>query len=222
MYKFRQSKTTRFPVHGVSALPFAMTLLVTLPAAAQRTDDNAVTAASDAFGVTVGFQTIGLYGPLNVRGFNPAQAENLRIEGLYYDQQITSSNPFLFNRSDVKVGIAAQAYSFPSPTGIVDYKLRTPGDAPLFSVLLTHGPLNMTTAEIDAQYPLVKDVLGVAASVAHWNNFDYNYARTSENLGFSLLLRIRPDERSEILPFIGYIHNGEHQLLPIVFANGLS
>jgi iron complex outermembrane receptor protein len=80
----------------------------------------------------------------------------------------------------------------------------------------------MTTAEIDAQYPLVKDVLAVAASVAHWNNFDYNYARTSENLGFSLLLRIRPDERSEILPFVGYVHNGEHQLLPIVFANGLS
>jgi len=217
-----ESKTTRFPTHGVSALLFAMTSLVALPAAAQRTDDNAVTAASDAFGVTVGLQTIGLYGPTNVRGFNPAQAENLRIEGLYYDQQISYSNPFLFNRSDIRVGIAAQSYSFPSPTGIVDYKLRTPGDAALFSVVLTRGPLNMSTAEIDAQYPLVKDVLGVAASVAHWNNFDYNYARTSGSLGFSLLMRIRPDARSEILPFVGYTHNGERQLLPTVFANGLN
>src|ERR1700732_2202438 len=164
----------RLPAHGVSALLFAMTSLVALPPAAQRADDNAVTAASDAFGVTVGLQTIGLYGPMNVRGFNPAQAENLRIEGLYYDQQITYSNPFLFNRSDIRVGIAAQSYSFPSPTGIVDYKLRTPGDTALFSVVLTHGPLNMTTAEIDAQYPLVKDVLGVAFSVAHWNNLDYD------------------------------------------------
>jgi iron complex outermembrane receptor protein len=220
--KVVESKATRLPGHEVSALLIAMTSLVALPAAAQRTDDNAVTAAGDAFGVTVGLQTIGLYSPLNVRGFNPAQAENLRIEGLYYDQQISSSNPFLFNRSDIRVGIAAQSYSFPSPTGIVDYKLRTPGDAPLFSVLLTHGPLNTSTAEIDAQYPLVRDVLAVAASVAHWNNFDYNYARTSENLGFSLLLRIRPDERLEILPFVGYVHNGEHQLLPIVFANGLN
>jgi len=217
-----EGKTTRFPTHGVSALLFAMTSLVALPAAAQRTDDNAVTAASDAFGVTVGLQTIGLYGPTNVRGFNPAQAENLRIEGLYYDQQISYSNPFLFNRSDIRVGIAAQSYSFPSPTGIVDYKLRTPGDAALFSVVLTRGPLNMSTAEIDAQYPLVKDVLGAAVSVAHWNDFDYNYARTSGNLGFSLLLRIRPDERSEILPFVGYIHNGERQVLPTVFANGLN
>jgi iron complex outermembrane receptor protein len=214
-------KSTRFPAHAVSALLFAMASLGALPAAAQRTDDNAVTAANDAFGVTVGLQTIGLYGPTNVRGFNPAQAENLRIEGLYYDQQISSSNPFLFNRSDIRVGIAAQSYSFPSPTGIVDYKLRTPGDTALFSVVLTHGPLNMTTAEIDAQYPLVKDVLGVAFSVAHWNNFDYTYARTSGNLGFSLLLRIRPDARSEILPFVAYTHNGEHQILPTVFANGL-
>src|SRR5258708_22529985 len=60
-----------------------MASLVALPAGAQRTDDNAVTAASDAFGNTVGFQTIGLYSPTNARGFNPAQAENLRIEGLY-------------------------------------------------------------------------------------------------------------------------------------------
>src|SRR5260370_18253018 len=188
-----ESKTTRFPVHGVSALLFAMTSLVALPAAAQRTDENAVTAANDAFGVTVGLQTIGLYGPMNVRGFNPAQAENLRIARLYYDQQISYSNPFLFNRSDIRVGIAAQSYSFPSPTGIVDSKLRTPGHAALFSVVLTRGPLNMTTAETDAHDPLVKDVLGIAFSVASWNNFDYNYARTSGRLGFSLLLRNRPD-----------------------------
>jgi iron complex outermembrane recepter protein len=210
------------PAHGVSALLFAMLWLVVQPAGAQRTDDNAVTAASDAFGNTVGFQTIGLYSPGNARGFSPAQAENLRIEGLYYDQQLTYSNPFLFSRSDMRVGIAAQSYSFPSPTGIVDYKLRTPGDAALVSVLLTRGPLTMATAEIDAQYPLVKDGLSIGVSVADWNNFDYNFARTSGTLAFSLLLRIRPDARSEIVPFVGYTHNGEHQELPAVYANGLN
>jgi hypothetical protein len=46
-----ENKMTRFPAHGVSALLFAMTSLMALPAAAQRTDDNAVTAASDAFGL---------------------------------------------------------------------------------------------------------------------------------------------------------------------------
>jgi iron complex outermembrane recepter protein len=204
------------------ALLFAMASFVALPAGAQRTDDNAVTAAADAFGVTVGFQTIGLYSPTNVRGFNPAQAENLRIEGLYYDQQLTYSNPFLFSQSDIRVGIAAQSYSFPSPTGIVDYKLRVPGDAPLLSVLLTRGPLNMATGEVDAQYPLIEDVMSAGISLVHWNNFDYNYARTSESQGFSMLLRIRPNERSEIVPFIGYTHNGEHRELPSVYASGTS
>ena len=89
-------------------------------------------------------------------------------------------------------------------------------------MLLTRGPLNMATAEIDAQYPLVKDVLSVGVSVADWNNFDYNYARTSGSLAFSLLLRIRPDERSEIVPFVGYTHNGEHHILPSVYSNGLN
>lgn len=208
------------PPDGVLALLFAMASLVALPAVAQRAADNAVTAATDAFGVTVGFQTIGLYSSSNVRGFNPAQAENLRIEGLYYDQQLTYSNPFLFSRSDIRVGIAAQSYSFPSPTGIVDYKLRIPGDTALVSVLLTHGPLNMATTEIDAQYPLVEDVLSAGISVAQWSNFDYNYARTSESKEFSLLLRIRPNDRSEIVPFLGYTHNGEHQELPSVYASG--
>ena len=54
---------------SVSALLFTIALLVALPAGAQRTD--AVTAASDAFGNTVGFQTIGLHSPPNSRDFNP-------------------------------------------------------------------------------------------------------------------------------------------------------
>src|SRR5437762_1633284 len=122
----------------------------------------------------------------------------------------------------MRVGSAAQSYSFPSPTGIVDSKLRTPGDAAPASLLLTHGPPHMATAEIDAQYPLVKDVLSVGFSLVDWNNFDYNYARSSGNLGYSLLLRIRPSARSEIVPFVGYTHNGEHQELPSVYANGLN
>jgi iron complex outermembrane recepter protein len=54
-------------------------LLVAPKASAQRADENAVTAAYDAFGNTVGFQTIGLYSPTNARGFSPTQAQNLRI-----------------------------------------------------------------------------------------------------------------------------------------------
>jgi len=58
--------------------------------------------------------------------FNPTQAGNLRIEGLYFDQQTPTYNAALFSGSEMRIGVAAQSYPFPSPTGIADYKLRTP------------------------------------------------------------------------------------------------
>jgi iron complex outermembrane receptor protein len=123
---------------GVSVV--GISLLLPSPADAQRAQDNAVTAASDAFGTVVGNQTTGLYSPTNARGFSPTQAENVRIEGLYFDQQASSVDPYLFSGSDMRVGIAAQSYAFPSPSGIADLKLRTPGDSAGASIVLDRGP----------------------------------------------------------------------------------
>lgn len=55
-----------------------------------------MTSADDAFGTAVGLQNVGLYSETDARGFNPQQAGNLRIEGLYFDQQtwVTSRGPF--------------------------------------------------------------------------------------------------------------------------------
>ncbi|MFI4886336.1 MAG: TonB-dependent receptor domain-containing protein [Steroidobacterales bacterium] len=190
-------------------------------AQAQRANDNAVTAASDAFGTVVGNQSIGLYSESNARGFSPAQAENLRIDGLYYDQQTSGSDPYLFSRSDIRVGIAAQSYPFPSPTGIADLTLRVPGDLALTSVVLTRGPLQLGSAEIDGQYPLLQDSLSLGIVVAAAREFDYGYAAQSNERAASLLLRIRPTDRIELVPFIGYTHNTERRELPLVYADGI-
>jgi iron complex outermembrane receptor protein len=188
---------------------------------AQRANENAVTAASDAFGTAVGTQTIGLYSPTNARGFSPAQAENIRIEGLYFDQQTTSSDPYLFSGTDMRVGIAAQAYAFPSPSGIADLRLRIPGDTAGASVVLVRGPLSEWSAEIDARYPLAARSLSVGLNVAAARDFDYNYALSSTRRAISLLLRWRPTSRAEIVPFFGYIYNTEYQETPFVFADGI-
>ena len=188
---------------------------------AQRATDNAVTAASDAFGTVVGNQTIGLYSQSNARGFSPAQAENLRIEGLYYDQQSSGSDPYLFSRSDIRVGIAAQSYAFPSPSGIADLTLRVPGDTPLTSAVLTRGPLDVASAEIDGQYPLLNRRLSIGLIVAAAHEFDYQFAVRSNQRAASLLLRIRPSSRTEIIPFVGYDHNAERTLTPLVYADGI-
>lgn len=188
---------------------------------AQRANDNAVTAASDAFGTVVGNQAIGLYSQSNARGFSPAQAENLRIEGLYYDQQTSGSDPYLFSRSDIRVGIAAQSYAFPSPSGIADLTLRVPGDTPLTSAVLTRGPLDLASAEIDGQYPLLDRALSIGLVVAAAQGFDYQFAVRSNQRAASLLLRVRPNSRIEIIPFVGYDHNAERTETPLVYADGI-
>ena len=114
---------------AAAAASVAITLLLSLPAGAQRAKDNAVTSASDAFGTVVGNQSIGLYSPADARGFNPTQAQNVRIDGLYFDLQTSTIDPYLFKSTDMRVGISAQSYAFPSPSGIADLTLRTPGDA---------------------------------------------------------------------------------------------
>ncbi|MBV8974667.1 MAG: hypothetical protein JOY74_06045, partial [Sinobacteraceae bacterium] len=187
---------------------------------AQRAGENAVTAASDAFGTVVGTQTIGLYSPTSARGFSPTQAENIRIEGLYFDQQTTSSDPYLFSGTNMRVGIAAQSYAFPSPSGIADLSLRTPGDTAGASLVLVRGPLSEWSAEIDARYPLRPQSLSVGVNVAAAQDFDYNYALASTRRAISLLARWRPISGAEIVPFFGYIYNTEDQETPFVFADG--
>src|SRR5581483_8871534 len=56
-------------------------------ARAQHAADNPVASAQDAFGFTLGLETIGMYSPGQVRGFSPQSAGNVRIDGLYFDQR---------------------------------------------------------------------------------------------------------------------------------------
>lgn len=227
--KIRQNGGVNVRHHGVGSRfsrailtwLFVLALALAGPVVrAQRASENAVTSASDAFGTVVGTQTIGLYSPTNARGFSPTQAENIRIEGLYFDQQTSSSDPYLFSGTDMRVGIAAQSYAFPSPTGIADLSLRIPGDSPGASVVLVRGPLSEYSAEIDARYPLRAQSLSVGLNVAAARDFDYNYALSSTRRAISLLLRWRPTSRTEFVPFFGYIYNTENQETPFVFADG--
>ena len=78
-------------------------------AQAQRTSENIVTQSADAFGKAIGSERIGLYSPDDIRGFNPIDAGNVRIEGLYFDH-IERVPVRLVEGSTVRVGIAARGY----------------------------------------------------------------------------------------------------------------
>jgi len=167
-----------------------------MQARAQRADENAIVAASDAFGTSVGQQTIGLYSPTNARGFNPMQAGNLRIEGFYFDQQTPTYNAALFSGSEMRIGVAAQSYPFPSPTGIADYKLRTPGDHATLSAVLTRGPFDESTTQLDGQYPIIKGTLSAGLSVLDYHNFDYQAAQRVESTRMPFCYGIGPASSS--------------------------
>jgi iron complex outermembrane recepter protein len=188
-------------------------------ALAQRADENAVTAAQDAFGITVGSQTVGLYSPQDARGFNPQQAGNLRIEGLYFDQQTYVTGACMVRETTMRVGIAAQSYSFPAPTGIADLSLRTPGDKTLISALLTRGPFDSATADLEAQLP-VGDTLAVDLCAGYRKNFAIDLFREGHASEFGTTFRWRPAAGTEIIPFWSYVGGGARRILPVVYTDG--
>jgi iron complex outermembrane receptor protein len=102
--------------------------------------DNAVTSAEDAFGTSIGNERVGLYSSSEVRGLSPITAKNIRLEGLYFDRPAAFTDR-LVESNVIRVGLTAQNYLFPAPTGIVDYRLRPAGDKRIVSTLLGYGAL---------------------------------------------------------------------------------
>src|SRR5437764_14427219 len=95
--------------------------------AQSRSSDNAVTQAEDAFGFSVGRESLGLYDADNARGFSPSAAGNLRIDGLYFAPVVGLSG-LVVQSTSIKVGLSAQGYPFAAPSGIVVQSRRAPGD----------------------------------------------------------------------------------------------
>ena len=101
----------------------------------------------------------------NGRGALPTEAGNLRLEGLYFDRQGDTTNRIVTG-STVRVGLSAQSYPFMAPTGVVDYRLRMPGDKQINSAVATFGPYNQYGLELDTQVPLVAEKLSFGGGVS--------------------------------------------------------
>ncbi|HYZ48356.1 MAG TPA: TonB-dependent receptor, partial [Sphingomonas sp.] len=144
-------------------------LLCSTAAVAQRTTDNATTQSKDAFGKRVGDEQIGIYNPFDVRGFSAVDAGNTRIEGLYFQQQADPTDR-LIEGSTMRVGISAQGYPFPAPTGIADYTLRKPGEKTLLSAVARYGPFGAQTGQLDLSLPIAGRELGVQAGIGYNND----------------------------------------------------
>lgn len=162
---------------------------------AQRTQENVITSASDAFGISIGNETIGLYRENNVRGFSPITAGNRRLEGLYFDMGGNGLTPRWTSRSVVRVGLASLNYPFPAPSGIVDYSLRSSGSATEASVAFGVSEFGGHFVEADARVAFEPEQLSAAIG-GHYQRRKFADGRDGNYFAAALLPTIRGDRFS--------------------------
>jgi iron complex outermembrane receptor protein len=196
----------------------AIGLLFAQAAPAQRAEENVTTDSEDAFGRSVGNESIGIYNEGDVRGFSPLDAGNVRIEGLYFDRlgHLTSR---LVEGSTIRVGIASQSYPFPSPTGIIDYDLRRVGGQQVISALVNYGPFGGLGAEVDAQVPVIGEELGVALGAGIYRDA-FPWGGENEAISFALAPQWRPTENFELRPFFARIVFKDEEAEPLLLTAG--
>jgi iron complex outermembrane receptor protein len=187
------------------------------PAAAQRTGENPVTAADDAFGTSVGNETIGLYSIDEVRGFSPASAGNIRIDGLYLGG-IVIGNQRIQSGSTVRVGLSAQGYPFPAPTGIVELSLRPAGKDPTLSGVLYAGQ-SQIGVDLDAQLPVGKQ-FSIAAGISFNHLIDFPGGDYANYLAIGIAPVWRPREGTEVRSFYGVELGPTDRSTPFTFVDG--
>lgn len=193
-------------------------LCIAAAASAQRADDNALTAAEDAFGATIGNESIGIYSTRRVRGFSPIEAGNVRIEGLYFDRQGTLPTQ-LVDGSAIRVGLSAQGYAFPAPTGIVDYRLSKTGATGVASAVGIVGPYGATALDLGIKQVLAPGRLDVAAGLGfareeYYDGADADYVRAG------VAPRWRPLDTVEIIPFWSLSRGRDEEVPPVIVPAG--
>jgi iron complex outermembrane recepter protein len=197
------------------ALPFFFLAVLSAPALAQRTGENAVTSADDAFGKSVGDEKIGIYSAEDVRGFSPYEAGNIRLEGLYFTLQGRLSDR-LVSGSAIKVGLTAQGYPFPAPTGIADFTLRRPGKDLGGSTALTVDSEHGYNLDFDLRVPLDGDKLGFTFGALYGLEAKH-FGSTNRRVGIVASGRYAPSDSFSLTPFLQIGRPKGEETEPLIF-----
>ena len=203
---------------GIAQITLAAALLTApVPVHAQAANQSATDNADDAFGESVGTDTVGIYTETNVRGFNPQQAGNARIEGVFFDQ-LTPMTFRIKTGSTIRVGQAALDFASPAPTGIVANRLHAVGDETIASLKLNSLQYGGSAQELDTLIALVPDRFTLVAGLGHITNVQPDGARFN-NFSYGLMPRIKLGSFT-IMPFAGGFLSRFADARPIVTTNG--
>lgn len=195
----------------------AATLCSFSATAQQQVSDNAIAAAQDAYGISVGSESLGLYSASEVRGFSPFSAGNVRMQGLYFDQQ-GSMTGRLTAGSTIRIGFTTLNFPFPAPTGIVDWELRSVGNELSAIAKLYAGPFDAYQADFDAQIPIAPG-LGVAAGAAY-NRSEWLPGSTSDIIGLGVSPEWSLSEAVQLRAFWGTREVTHEKTMPLIFVEG--
>lgn len=208
-----------------AALALAVALARLSAAMAQSADNNPVVSADDAFGLTQGLESTGIYGPYGIRGFNPQAAGNARIDGLYFDQQGSLSDRVVAG-STIRVGISEADYAFPAPTGIVDYQLRAATDGKATAEAIAEaGPYGNRSISVDSSLPVSGKALQLPFGVDYQqegpipgSGSNLGYGATIANIG--AVPQWLPNDSVTVRGIIDWQDSSDARTLPNVFTGG--
>lgn len=185
---------------------------------AQRAVQNAARAAEDAFGVSYANESVGLYDEGDVRGFSPIDAGNVRIEGLYIDQQADLSYRIV-ESSIVRIGLTAIDYPFPAPTGIADFRLPDAPEALVLSPRLNAGTFEDASFEFDVRAPIAGKTLSAAGGFGLYRDNEW-FGGTPKAFSGGISFRWRPAPDTEVIPFWSVDKMWSEEAVPTFFTSG--
>lgn len=171
---------------------------VSQQAAQTRNAGNVITQANDAFGSSVGRESIGIYTSASVRGFSAVAAGNVRINSMYFDQ-IQPLYPMMRETTNIKIGLSAAAYPFPAPTGVVDYKILTPKQSSASSITTAIDSWGGVSLQVDRDQ-VFSSSFAIAGSLGIYRNEFRNGTDNSQILS-AVAAHWTPMENVTIQPF---------------------
>ena len=215
-YRLKSSRSLKL---AVSALALMGPCTLTNTAWAQRADEDVLSVAEDAFGTKVGNDNVGLYGPNSARGFNPQQAGNVRIEGMYFDQQGFMGRA-VARSTTMRVGLSAQSYPFAAPTGIADMSLVLPDSDTMHYTFSSDvsRPTGLNAFLIGVSGPLT-DTLGFQVSGLPYSAPHSQGGSHGDRWNLGTTVRWQPNPNLDVVTFAFYQRAKNEEIAPSVYTS---
>jgi iron complex outermembrane receptor protein len=164
----------------------------------EEESQDVVAASDDAFGRRVGVEQIGLYSESNVRGFSLQDAGNYRIDGSYFVRSAAPANPVI-SGTTTRVGINALRYSFPAPSGVVDFALRRAERGIALGVETGTRPNSGPFAEIGLTSARADNRFGIVAGVHLYPQQTYSDGSNGDFYAMGVTPSWRPSPDIELV-----------------------